>query len=101
MEKFLGLLIILCPLLSQVKGQGKYLIYTRQKRNEPRRTDQLPGRLTSDGPASFVSVQSYDRYCCITHLLFLLLSCWISSSDGTRLSRPNNTQILILCKFYL
>ena len=33
--------------------------------------------------------------------VFIMLSCWISSSNWNHLSRPNCTQTLILCKFYL
>ena len=33
--------------------------------------------------------------------VLIMLSCWISSSDENHLSRPNCTQTLILCKFYL
>ena len=33
--------------------------------------------------------------------IFIMLSCWISSSNRNHLSRPNCTQTLILCKFYL
>ena len=64
---------------------------------------------------SFISVQRYVRYFCITHLsqpgvkmcysklainqivkshrisVFIMLYCWISSCNGNRLSRPNGT----------
>ena len=120
-------------------------------RNATRRTDQLSGRsqvffllfwisdlthsatgaakITSDGPVSFISVQRYVRYCCITCCLkpgvknvykkigqkpsrcqivnsqkisvFIMLSCWISPINGNLLSRPNGTQTLILCKLYI
>ena len=81
-------------------------------------------KITSDGPVSFISVQRYVRYRCITYRLqpgvknvykkighkpsrgqivksqkicvFIMLSCWISSSNGNLLSRPNGTQTLIL-----
>ena len=33
--------------------------------------------------------------------VFIMLSCWISSSDWNHLSKPNCTQTLVLCKFYL
>ena len=33
--------------------------------------------------------------------VFITLSYWISSSNWNHLSRPNCTQTLILCKFYL
>ena len=33
--------------------------------------------------------------------VFILLSCWISASNWNHLSRPNCTQTLILCQFYL
>ena len=33
--------------------------------------------------------------------VFIMLSCWISSSNWNTLGRPNCTQILILGKFYL
>ena len=33
--------------------------------------------------------------------VFILLPCKIISSNGNRLSRPNHTETLILCQFYL
>ena len=91
-----------------------------KKRNAPLRTVQLSGRS---------QVQRYVRYCCVTCLLqssveivlktigheqsggqivksqeisvFIVLSCWISSSHWNHLSRLNCTHTLILCKFYL
>ena len=33
--------------------------------------------------------------------VFIMLSCWISSSNENHFSRPNCTQTLIICKFYL
>ena len=30
--------------------------------------------------------------------VFIMLSCWISSSNWNHLSRPNCTQTLVLCK---
>ena len=33
--------------------------------------------------------------------VFIMLSCWISPSNGNLLSRPNGTQTVLLCKFYL
>ena len=33
--------------------------------------------------------------------VFIMLSCWISLSNENHFSRPNCTQTLILCKFYL
>ena len=33
--------------------------------------------------------------------VFIMLSGWISSSNWIRLSRPNCTQTLIICKFDL
>ena len=33
--------------------------------------------------------------------IFIMLSCWISSSNENHFSRPNCTQTLILCNFYL
>ena len=32
---------------------------------------------------------------------FIMLSCWISSSNGNRLSRPNGIQTLILFNFII
>ena len=104
-------------------------IYTRQ--NKKRNTYNLSTvrKTTSDGPVSFISMQRYVKYCCITYRfqpgvknvykknghkpsrgqivksqkisVFIMLSCWISSSYGNLLSRPNGTQTLILFKFYL
>ena len=33
--------------------------------------------------------------------VFIMLSCWISSSNGNGLSRPKCAQTLILCILYL
>ena len=33
--------------------------------------------------------------------VFIMLSCWISLSNGNHISRPNCTQTLILYKIYL
>ena len=33
--------------------------------------------------------------------VLIMLSCWISSSNGNGLSRPKCPQTLILCKLYL
>ena len=72
-------------------------------------------KITSDRPVELISVQRYVMYCCVTHLLqpgvqnvlkkigreasgcqivksqkisvFIMLSCWISSNNGNRISR--------------
>ena len=101
-----------------------------KKRNPPLRTDQLPGRSQGIGQFSLYQCKERCvKYCCVTRLLqsgvknmlkkichepsggqivksqeisvFIMLSCRISSSNENHFSRPNCTQALILCKFYL
>ena len=85
-----------------------------------------PKKITSDGLVSFISVQRYVSYCCITHSLqsevknvsqsigynpswgqnvkshkisdFIMFCSLISSSNGNHLSRHHGIPSLILCK---
>ena len=121
--------ISLNTLLILSKGTSYYFFYTRQNKKRNTYNRSTLRKTTSDGPVSFISVQRYVRYCCITYRLqpdvknvykknghkqsrgqivksqkisvFIMLSCWISSSNGNLLSRPNDTQTLILFKYYL
>ena len=45
------------------------LLYTRQKKKRTMKNCSTPREITSDRPVSFILVQRYVRYCCITHLL--------------------------------
>ena len=48
------------------------------------------------------SLTKWGYHCRVTeNKRFIMLSCWISSSNGTSLSRPKCTQTLIPCKLYL
>ena len=99
-----------------------------KKRNAPLRTVQLPGKSQGIGQFSlyqckgmsstaashvFCNLASkcvkenwsrtkWGSNCKVTrNKSFIMLSCWISSSNENHFSRPNCTQTLILCKFYL
>ena len=99
-----------------------------QKRNAPLRTVQLSGRSQVIGQFSLYQCKGLSGTAA-SHLLqsgvemvlkkigydqsggqivksrevsvFIMLSCWISPSNWNHLSRPNCTQTLILCEFYL
>ena len=99
-----------------------------KKRNTPLRTVQLSGRSQVIGQLVYISAKVRQVLLRYTSLqsgvksvfkkighepcggqivksqeisVFIMLSCWISSSNGNQLSRPNYTQTLILCKFDL
>ena len=104
------------------------LYYTPQKKKAPLRTVQLSGRSQVIGQFSLYQCKGMPGTAASRLLqsgveivfkkigheqsggqivksqeisVFIMLSCWISSSNWIYLSRPNCTQTHILCKFYV
>ena len=94
----------------------------RQKRNAPRRTARLSEKSQVLGHFSLYQFKGLSGTVAYTsfvirqpnvlkkighepsgseNMRFIILSCWISSSNGNRISRSNYTQTLILCQLYL